>query len=359
MNSQLAEMSYRSDDKSAPKEYCMPEDAHYPGESDGHINPSALTEAPALVSGAGTSVYITTKQRANCYRVPPRRIALCGGGIRCIAHVGVIKSLESHGMLKSVKEMIGISAGAFFSLLLVLQYSISDIERLALYFDFTVLRNIDPESLLSFPETLGLDNGAEIDKLIHSVLRQKGVSPDITFEGLAKIKPMGFRCFATELQTSKVKEFSTLLTPHTKIVTAVRASMALPIVYTPVKDATTDALFVDGGLLHNLPLVFLSERELAETWGVLFTTQTPKAPHPIINIMDFFRFIYDGIFIMRGIPYIEKFRERLILVNIDELSALQLDKGIEDRSKIIKKAFQTTTKFLYTSQKPSRRFSAS
>jgi NTE family protein len=57
-----------------------------------------------------------------------------------------------------------------------------------------------------------------------------------------------------------VKEMSYEKTPDMSVAKAIRASMSLPILYTPVKDG--DSLLVDGGLLHNLPLAFLKEEEI-------------------------------------------------------------------------------------------------
>ena len=40
--------------------------------------------------------------------IPPRRILLSGGGIRAVAHLGALQFLESKGLLKAVKEIVGV-----------------------------------------------------------------------------------------------------------------------------------------------------------------------------------------------------------------------------------------------------------
>ena len=358
-------MSHIRDDKSAQEVYYKPEDGHDRGELFGHTNLSALNEAPVLHPLVYQTASIQAVKKTNTQltkRIPPRRIALCGGGIRGVAHVGVMKAFEEAGLLGHIKEVMGISAGAFFSLLWVLDYTVAQIEHLALELDFTKLRNIQPETVLSFPLTFGLDDGQGIEKLIGSVLKQKGFSPEATFEQIAVKHAKHLRCFATELQTSKVREFSTIKTPKTSVKFAIRASMSLPFFYTPVKEESTGALLMDGALLNNLPLVFLNEQEIRETWGVLFSITYGTTIQPIHDIMEVIRYIYDSAKIMKNVPYIHKFGDRLILIPINDFSALNFEESREERAKLIAKAYELTKKFIYACAKeirPLRRFSAS
>jgi predicted acylesterase/phospholipase RssA len=350
-------MSHRPDDKSVQVEYCMPEGEHNPAESDGHINPSVLGEEPELhpdgLSGSATSTLTSYKVP----RIPPRRLALCGGGVRGVAHVGVMKGLADAGMLSCVKEMIGISAGSLFSLLWVLGYTLDELERLATEFDFTLLRNIEPESVFAFPDTYGLDSGEALEKLILSILRQKGFSPNATFADIHKLCPVHLRCYATELQTSRIREFSTSLTPNVEVRLAIRASMSLPFFYTPVKDPESDALLVDGGLLNNLPMVFLQEHQLRETWGVIFHA-TKRSIQPVKDLTEFLRHIYDGATLMRSSLFLDRYGDRVIKIPTDEFGALSFGESKESRLQLIELAREKTLEFLYSKTKPLRRFSA-
>ena len=348
-------MWHKPDDKSAPKAYCKNEGEHGPVLPADHINPSAPDEALVLraVSDSTTS---SVKQNKNILRIPPRRLAFCGGGIRCVAHVGVLKAMNQAGLLSCVKEMIGISAGALFALLYVLGYSIEQIEDLALNFDFRILGNINPEDLLLFSMTLGLNSGDMLDKLVGSILHQKGFDKDITFAQLASRVRLGFRCYATELQTSAIKEMSAASTPDMLVRTAVRASMSLPIMYSPVP--YDNILLVDGGLLHNLPLVFLNEVELADSWGVLFVSPNKKV-EVIDSVVDFFKYIYDGVVLMRNLPCIKKYKERLIVIESDEFSSLNFGESKESRIEFIRRAEKATVAFLGARNRPRRRVSVS
>ena len=347
-------MWHKPDDKSAPKVYCKSEGEHGPASAADHINPSAPCEV--LLSQAPSDSTPSVKQNKKMLRIPPRRLAFCGGGIRCVAHVGVLKAMHQAGLLTCVKEMIGVSAGALFALLFVLGYSIGQIEELALNFDFRILGDIDPEDLLFFSVSLGLNSGDILEKLVASVLHQKGFDKDVTFSELAARTRIGFRCYATELQTSTIKEMSAATTPDMLVRTAVRASMSLPIMYSPVPCGPT--LLVDGGLLHNLPLVFLNEAEVADTWGVLFVSET-KEVKSIDSVVDFFKYVYDGVVLMRNLPCIQKYKERLIIIESDDFSSLNFGESKESRAEFIRIAEKATNTFLMARTRPRRRVSVS
>jgi predicted acylesterase/phospholipase RssA len=346
-------MWHKPDDKSAPKVYCKSEGEHGPASAADHINPSAPCEGLVLYPSDSTP---SAKQNKKMLRIPPRRLAFCGGGIRCVAHVGVLKAMHQAGLLNCVKEMIGVSAGALFALLYVLRYSIDQIEDLALNFDFRILGDINPEDLLLFSVSLGLNSGDMLEKLVVSILHQKGFHKDITFSELANRTNIGFRCYSTELQSSSIKEMSAAATPDMLVRTAVRASMSVPIMYSPVSCGTT--LLVDGGLLHNLPLVFLNQAEIADTWGVLFVSESKKV-QSIDSVLDFFKYVYDGVIKMRNLPCIEQYKERLIIIESDDFSALNFGESKDTRAEFIRRAEVATVAFLAASNRPRRRVSVS
>jgi predicted acylesterase/phospholipase RssA len=141
---------------------------------------------------------------------------------------------------------------------------------------------------------------------------------------------------------------------------AIRASMSLPFLYTPVKDPKSDALLMDGGLLNNLPMVFLEEHQLHETWGVLFHASSKETIEPVRDVSEFLRYIYDGATLMRSTLFLDRYGDRVICIPTDDFGALSFDESKESRATLIELARATTKKFLFTHSKgrPSRRFSA-
>jgi predicted acylesterase/phospholipase RssA len=216
---------------------------------------------------------------------------------------------------------------------------------------------MNAECILEFPVTLGINSGESISKLIASILRQKGFSPDITFAQLVKDKRIHktYKCYAAELQTSIVKELSYEKTPDMSVAKAIRASMSLPILYTPVKEG--NSLLVDGGLLHNLPLAFLKEEEISETWAVIFSPDVNISESPLNDIFDYLKYVMNGLMYMRNVPYIEKYHERIIVIKND-FDQLGFSVSSEDRAQFIEDCRKITYTFLHSSKRPARRFSA-
>jgi predicted acylesterase/phospholipase RssA len=279
--------------------------------------------------------------------------------MRCIAHVGVFKALAQHHCLNCVKEVLGISAGALFSLLFVLEYTIPEIERLSLEFDFNLLQNIDPDSFFNFPLTFGLDSGAGLEKFISTVLIHKGFKPDVTFEELQIKKKIRLRCFAADIQQQKIKEFSAEKTPKFSVKTALRASMSLPILFQPIDDPTTGRMLMDGGVLHNLPIVFQEEGEISDTLAVLFTKTVKDSSGSKPELLEVFQQVYDCITFMRNKPYIKKYKENILCIEVNGSESYNFEEPREKRVELIESARKQTEKFLFTSsiQKPVRRFS--
>ena len=300
----------------------------------------------------------TTKGHPRVSRIPPRRIALCGGGILGIAHAGFLKAMEEEGMLGHVREYIGISAGALTALFLTLGYTVKQVEEIATNFQFNTLRNISPENILNFPLTFGLDRGELLESFVVSILHQKGFPPDTTFEELHAKCPIHLRCFATELQTCRLRQFSTTSTPKVLIRFALRASMSLPFVYTPVQEPS-GALLIDGGILINLPLVFMTAAEVAETMCIFFTHGQCQL-EPVTSWSDMLQMVYNSMVVMKSSPFIKKFQDHLICVPIDSHKCLDFDMAVESKKALIQHTYEITRKFLFTPyHKPARRFSAS
>jgi predicted acylesterase/phospholipase RssA len=204
--------------------------------------------------------------------LPPKRIAMSGGGMKGIAHIGVLEVLEKEGLLKRVKEYIGTSVGALISFALCIGYTLSELHTLCIALDFSLTQNIDPDNIFKCMETYGFDDGVNIEKLLIILLKAKRLQPTITFEELDALLPdrPALRVFAVNLKTCTIQEFSFEKTPRVQVKWAVQASMTIPIYFTPMKDLSSNELYVDGGLIAQFPFHHLSSEERLDTLGLAF-----------------------------------------------------------------------------------------
>lgn len=156
-------------------------------------------------------------------------LALGSGAARGWAHIGVIRALAEAGIVPDL--VCGCSIGA----LVGAAYADGDLDALERW--VTGLRWQDVVSLLDPGFSGGLIKG---DKLI-AFFERHFVDKD--FAAL----PVPFACVATELATGReiwLKEGS--------VAAAVRASIALPGLFTPV--SLEGRLLVDGGLVNPVPV---------------------------------------------------------------------------------------------------------
>lgn len=163
-------------------------------------------------------------------------LVLSGGGMRGCAHIGVLKRLEELSI--QARFISGTSIGAIIGVLIADGYNSDEIQSIFIKskfgFDFNYLRF--SEALLS---------SKRIEDILKKYLRSKN------FDDL-KI-PL-YVC-VTDYQTGQPEYLSS-----GKLLPAVLASSAIPLLYKPVK--IENKLYVDGGVSRNLPTAPLKEKNL-------------------------------------------------------------------------------------------------
>jgi len=314
MLSRVVGMLSKSCDKSAREVCCTTEGAHDPAFSSDHI----VASSPALEPVPRLSAKTSNDRKPFNVRLPSRILSFCGGGHLCIAHVGVLKALKDRDLLKYIKGVVGISAGALIGLIFALGYTIEQTERLLHGIDLSMFTSVESESALLFYQTLCINSGQKLDSFLISLLEAKGFSPDVTFAQFTS--PLFFRCYATHLQTSKIQEFSSEKTPNHSLLFALRASMCLPVVFAPMKDPFTDALYYDAALIHNMPFVFLSEEEKRQTLSVFFDVFSASAStdaETVEDITSIFKYAFKSFYNQRNVYFLKRYADHMIHIPVD------------------------------------------
>jgi len=156
-------------------------------------------------------------------------VCLSGGGTRGAIHLGVLQYMLDHDY--SIKAISGTSIGALLGSMIAGGYGPRELIELMLRKHITHLFTPTPLS------KGGLFSLKKIEKLILNKL------PYDTFTDLK----IPFFCCATNLSTGEYEIFGSG-TLHDKIL----ASISVPLIFEPV--TINGDVFVDGGLLNNLPV---------------------------------------------------------------------------------------------------------
>ena len=279
--------------------------------------------------------------------IPPRRIVLSGGGIKVVSLVGALKVIEQKGFLKKVNEVCGVSAGAFLGFLMATGIPLKQIETLVLDLDFSIIRNLKPEGFLEFPERFGIDDGTQFVKFLESIFRViLKVDPHLTFSDFVNLRRTGqlnFRCWATDLNTYSIREFSFKETPSVRIIDALRASMALPLYFTPSIDPLNGHMLTDGGIQGNLPLHHLTNDECEDAFSLGFSSATVKSVNgvPPHDLMDFMNSIFSCLIHSRNEEQLKKWSHRILKISVDEYPSWNFEASREDRMMLLSKGSES------------------
>jgi NTE family protein len=196
---------------------------------------------------------------------PKLGLALSGGGAKGLAHLGVIKVMEEAGLKPDY--ITGVSMGSIVGGLYAMGYSADSMATMFRAYNWdAALSDRIPEnkiiflekrhyfnSLISLPITrtsiripAGLINGQMIESGLNHYFWPAAHISD--FSDL----PVPYLCLAADVLTSKKVIFRSGYLPD-----AIRASISIPSIFTPVK--TDTAVLVDGGVLRNYAVTELRE----------------------------------------------------------------------------------------------------
>ncbi|MEP7238706.1 MAG: patatin-like phospholipase family protein, partial [Ferruginibacter sp.] len=210
--------------------------------------------------------YLTASLLAQQNNVRPKiGLTLSGGGAKGLAHIGILKAIDSAGL--KIDYITGTSMGAIVGALYASGYSGNEIESLRKEIDFDVLfSNNVALKTLSMEEkdqysrfaielpfinnkirlTTGVITGQELNMKFSELFFH--VYNVHNFNDLK----IPFKCMATDLETGNLIVMDT-----GNIITALRATMAIPSVFSAV--TRDNKKLVDGGLVRNFPVKNVKE----------------------------------------------------------------------------------------------------
>ena len=202
-----------------------------------------------------TTAYPQTKQRARI------GLTLSGGGAKGLAHIGILKALDSAGL--KVDYVTGTSMGAVVGSLYAAGYSGDSIYQIAKEIDWSQL-------LLGRPpmNSFIMEQKNEYGRYAIEIPMEHGhikvptgileaeelwLKFDELYQPVYNVRdfndlPRPFKCIATNIATGEA-----VVLDKGCLFSAVRASMAIPTVFTPV-DRNDSLRLVDGGIIRNFPV---------------------------------------------------------------------------------------------------------
>ena len=273
-------------------------------------------------------------------------LVLSGGGAKGLAHVGVLKTLDSLGV--RVDYIAGTSMGAVVGALYASGYTGQQLDSIIRSTNFNILISDKvPRNSKTFYERKNSEkyvltlpfNNFKI-QLPSSISRGQNV-----FNLLSKLTlnvsgindfsklPIPFYCVATDIQSGEE-----VILDHGNLAQAIAASSALPTLFQPVK--LNNKLLMDGGIVNNFPVNGLLSKNLDYIIGVdvqddlLMVDELNSVSNIMLQINNF-----------RAVEELNKKSKLLdiyIQPDIDDFSIISFGQGL----KIIEEGQKETLKFL-------------
>ena len=203
-------------------------------------------------------------------------LALSGGGMRGIAHAGVLKALEENDI--KIDVYTGTSSGSHVAFLSSIGYNSKEIYELFNKYAFELVGNsLEPiifDSILFNKEIKfdGFRSGKPIEDLYNMIAINKGINE------IKDVKiPLGI--IATNIIDEKETVFSSIQKNDTRnreylqnveIGKAIRASSSFSVVFDPCR--IENKIYIDGGVINNLPVDIARELGADKVISVRFSS---------------------------------------------------------------------------------------
>lgn len=209
-------------------------------------------------------LFASSIHTTNAHSSQPRKkvgLVLSGGGAKGMAHIGAIKIIEEAGI--PIDYVVGTSMGSIIGGLYAIGYTPEQMDSMVRKQDWSFLlsdrisrtdknmaeRETDEKYVISVPfskntiqnVTGGLIKGQNISNLFSELTL--GYHDSIDFNRL----PIPYACVSENIANGEEYVF------HKGVLsTAMRASMAIPGVFTPVR--LDSMVLIDGGVVNNYPV---------------------------------------------------------------------------------------------------------
>jgi predicted patatin/cPLA2 family phospholipase len=188
-------------------------------------------------------------------------LGLNGGGMRGVLQIGALQSLSEEKNEKYLHNVFtdgiyGISIGALIATLIAFEFSVDELDVLS-----EMLGNMQDafqplrlQSLLSFTQRNGIDDGSTIYTMIVREFQKKGMDFANLRIGDAAVPLYIVASNVTTLKT-------TVFGQSVKVWDALRSSISMPYIFTP--HMINDQMYVDGAILCQriVDVIPLKDRE--------------------------------------------------------------------------------------------------
>lgn len=267
-------------------------------------------------------------------------VALAGGGLKGLAHIGALKALEELGV--KIDYLSGTSSGSIFATFYAMGYSTEEIKTRTLE-NYKMLTTINKKPIFKAGYTYltsgvarisGLIDGANIENLVKNVSKDKNIINMNQIKipyAIATVDTISTKECIFLSKKYELKDDNIDYIYDAPIATATRASMSFPGIFTPCDYEKYN--FIDGGTKDNLPVKILKDMGADKTLAISFRIDDYEPENNVLAIL--LRTV--DIFSLKDVRKAQK--EADLAIEIDARGASLLE--IDNADKLVETGYQT------------------
>lgn len=259
------------------------------------------------------------------------KLVLSGGGFNEICILGALDCLEHNNIfIKDIEYFAGSSAGAILSFFYVIGYTTEELKK---EIDNINIKKLSSLSILNLLTSKGIDSGINIINWIKKMCKDKNFDENITLLELFNLTKKELNIVSTNLSIQEHVVFNYKSHPDINVILALRMSMAIPLIFTPV--LYKGDYYVDGGITSNFPsFIFGKENEdEKDTIGILMKKN-------IIEINNFYDYMLSVLSCVSSKKYKEYKNIKTIVLKTEANQTLNYNLTVENINKLYDKGYK-------------------
>lgn len=213
-------------------------------------------------------------------------LVLSSGSVKGASFLGCLKVLEEQKLVHAIRNIVGTSAGALIGFMVCLGYTSHDAHAFLKTQISSHSIEFEIEQMFDVYYSMGLNDGNNMLTLIQDMVYHKMLKRDVTFMELAKVAGKNLVVCASNLTKECPEYFCVDNAPHMSVVTALRMSCSIPVLFTPVSH--DGCMYVDGAIFDHFPIRYFATTAvpLKNTLGICIHVNDARATEPE-NMLDF------------------------------------------------------------------------
>ena len=195
----------------------------------------------------------------------PRRkikhLVISGGGFYGVCALGALRYLNGRGFwnVADIESIYGTSVGAIIGVMVCLRYNLETLEEYVLNKNWKDLFSFNFSSFVRAIDKQGIFQDSILLELIEPLFAAKQIPVDISLQAFFEMTNIDLHIFAVDVYTFELVDMNHISHPQCKVLDAVYASSAVPVVFSPlyllrVDDVPKKMCLVDGALMCNFPI---------------------------------------------------------------------------------------------------------